>query len=479
MEYIGQLVYGDKILEGIIPENVREDGRLIECCAPEGYPPIVDVRQKLKEVISHPIGPEGTLSLKEIVQSHYKGGLCTISVDDHTRENIHTKILLPILFEELRGLGVREENARVIISSGTHRSPHENEFPKILGDDIWIRHRERVVVHDCNENLAILGEIDGVPVEINRFVYDSEIYIPLSDLDFHYFAGVAGGPKQICPGICGEKIITAEHLKMFGGLGFAENVESGIVDGNPVFDHKIKIVRLVLERLAEKGTHVYSILSVVNPEGQLVQISGGNIFETHKQDRKILDKVYIIPVDRKADVTIVGAMSKGLDVYQAEKAINTAYRATKRGGKILLVAPCQDGIGNKDFRNLMNISSDVFESMEEQVKSSSNPEEVIEKNMEIARKETQKEAMRDFKIGMHKPVDLLRMLDYVGWGHLYIVQDGIPPDEKKLLPFEYVGAEGESPLQRIRNWVEDLEAKEKPDYLLIEDPGYLFQAPSE
>lgn len=477
MEYVGRLVYGDETLEGIVPKEVLEEGRLIECCAPEGHPPIEDVEHKLREAMSHLVGPEGTLSLKEIIQNRYKGGLCTISVDDHTRENVHTRILLPILLKELQGLGVKEENIRIVVASGTHRSPHENEFPKILGDDVWVRHKERVAVHDCNEGLVTLGEIDGTPVEINGLVYESDIYLPLSDLDFHYFAGVAGGPKQICPGICGERIITAEHLKMFGGLGFAENVDSGIVDGNPVFDHKIKIVRMVIEKLAEKETFVYSILSVVNPEGQLVQISGGDIFETHKQDRKILDKVYIVPVDRRADVTIVSAMSKGLDVYQAEKAINTAYRATKKGGKILLVAPCQDGIGNEDFRNLMGISSDIFGRMKEELESSSNPEEVIDKGMESARKETQKMAMIDFKIGMHKPVDLLRMLDYVGWGHLYIVQDGLSPEEEKLLPFEYVGTEGESPLQRVREWVESIEAEEKPDYLIIEDPGFLFEAP--
>jgi len=479
MDYVGRLIYGDETLEGIVPKDVLEEGRLIEYCAPKGHPPIEDVKKKLREAISHPVGPEGTPSLKEIIQSRYNGGLCAISVDDHTRENVHTRILLPVLLKELQELGVKEENVRIVVASGTHRAPNENEFPKILGEGIWTKYKDRVAVHNCNEGLITLGEIDDVPVEINGLVYDSEIYLPLSDLDYHYFAGVAGGPKQICPGICGEKIITAEHLKMFGGLGFAENVDSGVVDGNPVFDHKIKIVSLIVQKLAEKGSFVYSILCVVNPEGQLAQISGGDIFETHKQDRTILDRVYIVPVDRRADVTIVSAMSKGLDVYQAEKAINTAYRATKKGGKILLVAPCPDGIGNKDFRNLMSISSVVFERMKEELGSSSDAKEVIDKGMELARRETQKMAMRDFRIGMHKPVDLLRMLDHVGWGHLYIVQDGLSSEEKRLLPFEYVGKEGDSPLQKVREWVEDIEAKEKPDYLIIEDPGFLFKAPPQ
>jgi len=186
---------------------------------------------------------------------------------------------------------VKKENIGVLISGGTHRAPLDSEYPKILGSEIWPKHREKIAVHSCTENLVTIGDLDGMPVEIDRVAFESEILIPLSDLDYHYFAGVAGGPKQICPGICGEKVITDEHLRMFGELGFADNVDTGVVDGNPVFSRKIEIVRLILQRLSEKGTLVYSILSVVQPEGRLVQISGGDIFETHKQDRLILDKV--------------------------------------------------------------------------------------------------------------------------------------------------------------------------------------------
>lgn len=475
MEYIGRVIYGDETLEGIIPKKILEDGRLIECCAPGGHPPIKDVRQKLKEAMSDPIGPEGMPSLEEIVQSHYKGGLCTILVDDHTRENIHTRILLPMLLEELQSLGIEEENLRILVAGGTHRPPSEDEYPKILSGDVWPEHRDKVAVHDSENNLISLGEIDGVPVEIDKLAYDSEIIVPLTDLDYHYFAGLGGGPKQICPGICGEKIITYEHLKMFGELGFAQNVESGTIDGNPVFQYKIKIVGMIVEKLAEKGTSVYSILCTVDHEGRLVQISGGDIFETHKRDRPILDKVYVLPIDREADVTIVSAMSKGIDVYQAGKAVNSACRATKRGGRILLVAPCPDGLGSEAFRELMSIGAEILERMKDELKSSSEPQKVIDKGLELARREVQKEVMRDFKIGKHKPVDLLRILEHVGWGHLYIVQEGLSPEEKRLLPFEFVGEDSEPPMQRIRNWVEELEKEGRPDYLIMEDPGFLLE----
>jgi nickel-dependent lactate racemase len=477
VEYVGQAIYGHTRLEGLIPKEVVEEGRLIECCSPEGHPPVEDVRQALRKAISQPVGLETTLSLKEIIKDHYRGGQCTIMVDDHTRENVHTKILLPLLFEELTELGVEEENLRILICGGTHRAPLESEYEKILGGEIWPRHGEKVEVHSCKENLVTIGNLDGVPVEIDKVAFDSEILLPLSDLDFHYFAGVAGGPKQICPGICGEKTITDEHLRMFGELGFADNVESGVVKDNPVFDRKIAIVNLILQRLSEKGTFVYSILSVVDPDGRLVNLSGGDIFETHKRDRQILDKVYILPIERRADITIVSAMSKGIDVYQAGKAINAAWRATKKGGRILLLAPCPDGIGNDAFRDLMRFSAHVFDKMKKDLESSTNPDVTIMEGIEAARKEVQKEVMRDFKIGKQKPVDLLRVLEHLGWGHLHIVQDGLTPEEKELLPFDYVGEDGDAPAQRVRDFIDGFEAEASPEYLIIEDPGFLLQAP--
>ncbi|MCK4444279.1 MAG: DUF2088 domain-containing protein [Thermoplasmata archaeon] len=477
MEYVGRMEYGDTCLEGILPGNVADGGRLTEIHGPEGYPAIEDVRGALKESLTEPIGPEGIRSLEELLSKDYRGGLCTILVDDHTRDNIHTRILLPLLLEELFSCGLDERNLRILISGGTHRSPYEDEFPRILGGEVWARHKDKVVVHSCKENLVSTGEIHGVPIEINKLAYDSEIIIPLTDMEYHYFAGVGGGPKQILPGISGEGIINFEHLKMFGELGFAENVGMGSVEGNPVFDHKIVIVEQILKKLAEKGTTVYSVLCTLNPMGKLVKISGGDVFETHKRDREVLDKVYIVTAERKADVTIVTALTKGIDLYQAGKALNAACRATRKGGRILLLAPCPDGLGSEGFRELIEISAKVFRDMREELKTSSEPEAVIDRAMTTARKQTQDEVMRDFKIGKQKPVDILRMLHYLGWGHLYILQDGLSEEEKNLLPFEYLGKEGDPPLLRIREWVESIEAEDKPTYLLIEDPGFLIETP--
>ncbi len=477
MEYVGRMEYGDKCLEGILPRSVVDEGRLIEIRGPEGYPAIEDVGGALRESLTKPIGPEGIRSLEELLSEDYRGGLCTILVDDHTRDNIHTRILLPLLLGELFSWGLDERKLRILVSVGTHRPPYEEEFPRIVSEEVWARHRDKVVVHSCKENLVSIGEIQGVPIEIDKLAYDSEIIIPLTDMDYHYFAGVGGGPKQILPGISGERIINFEHLKMFGELGFAENVGMGSVEGNPVFDHKIAIVKEMLERLAEKGTTVYSILCTLDPMGKLVKISGGDVIETHRQDRKVLDKVYVVNVDKKADVTIVTALTKGIDLYQAGKALNAACRATREGGRILLLAPCPDGLGSEGFRELIEISARIFSGMREELKTASEPGAVIERAITTARRQTQDEVMRNFKIGKQKPVDILRMLHHLGWGHMYMLQDGLSEEEKSLLPFEYLGKEGDPPLPRIREWVESIEAEEKPSYLLIEDPGFLIQTP--
>ncbi len=84
--------------------------------------------------------------------------------------------------------------------------------------------------------------------------------------------------------------------------------------------------------------------------------------------------------------------------------------------------------------------------------------------------------MRDFKIGKQKPVDLLVTLKHCGWGHLYMVQDGLGETDQAALPIAFVGKTKEDPVKRLRDWIVRLEeeTKGKLTYCLLEDPTLLI-----
>lgn len=264
-DYVGRLTYGARILEGLIPSAAERQGRVIPLRLPRGAAPI-DVDAAFEDAAA---------GLVRLLARH-RSGLVTIGVDDQTRPNMHTRLLLPRLLRFLRKQGVPPERLRIIVAGGTHRPPRTAEYATILGDDVWREYGSLIEPHDCERSLAGLGLLeDGVPVEFNGTAAKAAIHIALTDLDYHYFAGVAGGPKQLMPGLAGRAVITAEHLRMFGELGFAPNVDVGIVDGNPVYEYKRKVLAVIREHFAALGHDLYGIASVVDPAVVLCTLRAG------------------------------------------------------------------------------------------------------------------------------------------------------------------------------------------------------------
>jgi len=450
---------------------------------------IKDVNAALVAAIRTSQTPERMPALEELLKRRYKGGMVSIILDDHTRTNHHTRMLLPDLVKYLLGNGVKRENLKLIIATGTHRAPLDKEYPGILGEKLWPAYKDCIVVHSDKKNLTRVGTLeDGAVVEVNETAFNSEILIPLSDLEFHYFAGIAGGPKQICPGISGADIIRTEHLKMFGKLGFADRVESGSVEGNPVFEYKRKVVGKFLDEMRKKGNWVYAITVVLDPAQKLVSIAGGELFETHRAAWEALSNVYVCRVAEPADIVIISARQTGINLYQSGKAFNAAKKAVKKGGKILLLSECKDGFGNDEFKNLMKVSAPIFRELEDKLPAAeeqdmragdrtgpSAADRLKEEYIDRAMHETQKVVMADFKIGKQKPVDLLDVLRHVGHGNLGIIQDGLKDEEMALVPLNYIGKKGGDAVARLKAWIAEQESSGKPTYCIMDDPNVLVK----
>jgi len=471
------LEYAGRGVSCFLPEKLSREGRLVPLLPPTGLPEIKDAGAALLSAVMRTDTPDLVPSLEEILKKRYKGGDVSIIVDDHTRTNHHTKMLLPHLAEYLLANGVKRERLKFVIATGTHRGPLDKEYPGILGA-MWPAYKDCVVVHSDRNGLAKVGTLeDGATVEVNGTVFGSEIVIPLNDLEFHYFAGVAGGPKQICPGVASAEIIRREHLKMFGKLGFADHVESGVYDGNPVFEYKRKIVGKFLEEMKKKGSWVFAITVVMDPAPKLVSISGGDLMETHQRAIDKLCSVYVATVPKPADIVIISARQTGINLYQSGKAYNAAKKAVKKGGWIILLSECKDGFGNDEFKNLMKLSAPIFRELEEKLKGTKPGEraKLMEEYINRAMHETQKAVMADFKIGKQKPVDLLDVLRHVGYGHLCIIQDGLSEDEMASVPLTYVGRKGEPAVERLKAWIAEREKEGRPTYVVMDDPNYLVK----
>ena len=467
---VPSLPYGDRTLEGILPDPILSEGRLIPLHTPAGVAEIGDVDRALLRALEVSSTPDLVPALQDWFTTRYKGGDITIIVDDYTRPCVHQRRLLPGLLHWLQSRGVTRKRISILIATATHRDPRAEEYPHMFGPEVGPAWRDRIFSHRDTADLESFGAMpDGTEVQLNGRAARSEAIISLSDLDYHYFAGVSGGPKHLVPGIAGRALTTADHLRMFSELGFAPNVDMGILEGNPVYEYKREAVRRILEALRSRGTLVYAVISVLNPRHGFVALEGGEILTLHRRLRKVLDKVYVAEVPRLADVVIVSAAHLGLNVYQAGKAINAAARAVRPGGTVVCVAPCPDGFGNSEFRELMKIAAPILRQTARRIGAGADPASEGAEGIARALRAVQEAVMKDFRIGKQKPVDLLSQYRKTGWGNLWLLCDGLSVEDRDLLPFRYIEGGGD-PAARLRGWIEGHEERSPSTYLIIDDP---------
>jgi nickel-dependent lactate racemase len=65
--------------------------------------------------------------------------------------------------------------------------------------------------------------------------------------------------------------------------------------------------------------------------------------------------MYHLPLTEKADAALVssGGFPRDINIYQAQKALDHADHAVKKGGTIIWVAECSEGYGEERFQKWM------------------------------------------------------------------------------------------------------------------------------
>ena len=151
---------------------------------------------------------------------------------------------------------------------------------------------------------------------------------------------------------------------------------------------------------------------------------------------------------------IVTVGNLGINLYQAGKGIHAAWNAAKKpDGEILLLAPCQDGVGSPGYQETM----EAVQAMD------------LERAM--AWVIANKCSVETFRIGNQKPVDTLRILKSLGEGHIKILSEMDPEVLRKVYRLEPLPKKS-SPRESLRAYLEEF-TSQKPDALIyvLNDAG--------
>jgi len=101
---------------------------------------------------------------------------------------------------------------------------------------------------------------------------------------------------------------------------------------------------------------------------------------------RLVDEMYRVPVDRRADIVVVspGGYPADVNLFQAYKGVDSALEVVKRGGVIVLAAECSEGHGSQAFYDWMVKFRDL--------------------------KAVEREIKRNFVLGGHKAYYLMKAL---------------------------------------------------------------------
>ena len=285
-------------------------------------------RMNEEEVIHALANPIGTPRLREIVKPGEKIAVVT---SDITRP-VPTWRIMPALLDELYAAGARPEDITLVFALGSHRLHTPEEQKKLAGERAYSEIR---CVDSDRTDCVHMGVTDaGTPVDITRVVAQADRRICLGNIEYHYFAGYSGGAKAIMPGVSTREAIQSNHSMMVRPEACAGNLDS-----NPL--------RQDLEQAAAICGVDFIVNVVLDEHKQIVKAVAGDLTLAHREGCRFLDQMYLKEIDGRADIVIVsqGGAPKDLNLYQTQKALDNAKHAVKKGGTIILIGACPEGLG--------------------------------------------------------------------------------------------------------------------------------------
>ena len=289
--------------------------------------------EEIRRALENPIASK---RLKDIVKPGEK--IAVIS-SDITRP-MPTYAVMPALLDEMYSSGVKPEDITLVFGLGSHRKHTEEEKKKLAGERAW---REIRCVDSDPDDIVHLGDTKrGTPIDITRTVAEADRRVCLGNIEYHYFAGYSGGAKAIRPGVSTRRAIECNHRMMV-----RPEARAGLLEGNPCRED-------IEEAAAVCG--VDFILNVVLDEHKhVVKAVAGDCIKAHREGCRFLDTFYLKEIDRRADIVIVsqGGAPKDLNLYQTQKALDNARHAVRKGGVVILIGSCREGLGEKVFEEWM------------------------------------------------------------------------------------------------------------------------------
>lgn len=294
------------------------------------------------EAIENPIG---TPPLRSIARGRSDAA---VVISDITRP-VPNRLILPQIIEAIRRGGIPDERITILIATGTHRPNTRQEVEEMVGTGILDRHPYRN--HDAGDGShAPLGEVaSGVPLAVDAGYLSAGLKVITGLIQPHLLAGYSGGRKLVVPGLTDLPSLRGLHGY---DVVASEKTAYGVLDGNPF--HELALAG------ARKAGVDFSLNVTLDPDGHPNGFFAGDLDEAHRSGCDFVASQVSVPAAPGAAAGIAsgGGDPMDLTLYQSIKGIVALKPFVREGGRMLLVARCEEGAGPSDFLGLLSEAKD-------------------------------------------------------------------------------------------------------------------------
>jgi len=313
--------------------------------------PLEDAPAAIEKALDAPIACPPLVELARGKRS------AAISVCDITRPAPNRHVLPPVLVR-LEAAGIPRAGITILIATGLHRPASDVEIREICGEEIATRYR--VLNHharELSEHCDLGKTAAGTPVYLDARFVSADLHLTLGFIEPHLMLGFSGGRKLIAPGLAAQETIKVLHSPRF--MRDPRAVE-GSIEANPLHQELLEIAHL-----ARHDFLVDVALARGTPGRPIAAVFAGEPVAAHRQGVEFVARVMLETLDQPVDAVITTAAGYPLDLtfYQAVKGITAASHIVKPGGRILLLAACEEGAGGPEFSRMLAEGSSVHDFM--------------------------------------------------------------------------------------------------------------------